>query len=239
LDHRHSIDTHAAERYLLGELTAVEAEAFELHYFDCPQCALAVESGEMFISSVREAAREADRETDRERFPAPAAVPSRERKPSFRDSLRAFWRQPAFGFAMAAMLGLVVLYQSAVVIPGLKSAKDTVRPLTAVLLMSASRGEPTAVPIARNSRSAAVQMLLPPGKTFNQYICVIKRGSEEGGAEVSRTPVDAPPEGEPITLEIPSGKLAAGDHELVVYGRAADGGLSDQVSTYPFTVQPK
>jgi hypothetical protein len=222
LDHRRSIDTHAVERYLLGELTAVEAEAFELHYFECPRCALAVESGRTFVSDLIRSG------TSTVRYMGP-------NRGHLGASLAAFRRQPAFGFAIAAALALVALYQGAIVIPGLKGTEDTVRPVTAVLMMSAPRGEPTVLPIAPGSRSAVVQMILRPGRTFTEYVCVITRGGEE----VSRTPVDAPPDGEPITLEIPSAKLAVGTHELTVFGRAADGGLSDKVSSYPFTVPYK
>ena len=53
MDHLHAYETKAPERYVLGELTAAEAEDFELHYFDCEQCAVAVESSQLFIANAR------------------------------------------------------------------------------------------------------------------------------------------------------------------------------------------
>jgi len=53
MDHSQAIETQAAERYLLGELSASEAEDFEQHYFECTDCAEAVESGGVFIANAR------------------------------------------------------------------------------------------------------------------------------------------------------------------------------------------
>ena len=53
MDHSRATEVQAAERYLLGELPAGEAEEFERHYFECPDCAQAVEAGVEFIGDAR------------------------------------------------------------------------------------------------------------------------------------------------------------------------------------------
>jgi len=39
MDHDTSIKTMAAERYLLEELSSSERDEFELHFFECLECA--------------------------------------------------------------------------------------------------------------------------------------------------------------------------------------------------------
>jgi hypothetical protein len=38
MDHLDAEKMHAVERYLLGDLSVSEADEFERHFFDCPQC---------------------------------------------------------------------------------------------------------------------------------------------------------------------------------------------------------
>lgn len=43
----------AAERYILGEMNREERDAFEEHYFDCPECAMSVRSAVKVAAAVR------------------------------------------------------------------------------------------------------------------------------------------------------------------------------------------
>lgn len=60
MEHAQAISTNASERYLLGELTASEADAFEEHYFDCFQCADDVRAGSTFLEGGRALVRESE-----------------------------------------------------------------------------------------------------------------------------------------------------------------------------------
>ena len=215
MDHRHAIEAQAAERYLLGELPAAEAEEFELHYFECAQCALAVESGEMFISAVRGG------------FPAVEKLQkSAEPKPSLWSSLAAFRRQPAFGLAAAALLAVVALYQGAVVIPGLRQP----RALPAFQLIGASRGEDPKVTVPAGAPFVSLSADVPPEIHSRNYTCVVTRG----GRKVFTVINPAPEEGHPITILVPTDKLSDGKQELAIY---AEGSENKPVSTFPFDFQ--
>ena len=39
MDHSEAVTKKMAESYLLEELTPEQRDAFEEHYFDCPECA--------------------------------------------------------------------------------------------------------------------------------------------------------------------------------------------------------
>lgn len=214
MDHRYALESQAAERYLLGELPASEAEEFELHYFECQQCALAVESGEMFIAGARA-----------ESFAPPSAMasPAREAKPSFWTSLAAFWRQPAFGLCAAAILAAIVLYQSEVVIPGLHSARF----LPAFHLIGASRAEDQEIKAPSGSAFLELDADIPPDVHFHNYLCVISSGGKSLPGIISPAPED----GHPVTILVPTDKLQPGKHELAIYGEGAEG---KPIQTYPF-----
>ncbi|HEX2835757.1 MAG TPA: hypothetical protein VHW00_22280 [Thermoanaerobaculia bacterium] len=57
MDHANAVETYAAERYLLGELTDADAESFEEHYFECVLCAEDVRHGMQLMEGGRELAR--------------------------------------------------------------------------------------------------------------------------------------------------------------------------------------
>ena len=53
MTHQQALDTMAAERYLLDEMTKLEKHAFEEHFFDCSDCATEVRLGERIRVEVR------------------------------------------------------------------------------------------------------------------------------------------------------------------------------------------
>src|SRR3974390_2810788 len=53
MDHQEAIETKAAERYLINEMTPELREAFEEHAFDCPECSLDLRAGAAFIRVAR------------------------------------------------------------------------------------------------------------------------------------------------------------------------------------------
>jgi hypothetical protein len=93
MEHDEAIRSRAAERYVARELTPTEEEAFEQHYFDCPQCAEEVRWEQIFSANSRALFRD-----------QPAAPP----KPGFFEGLVA-WVRPrqvlAFSLACNAVLG--------------------------------------------------------------------------------------------------------------------------------------
>jgi hypothetical protein len=58
MDHTQLEQSHAAERYLLNEMSGEEREGFEEHFFDCPVCAADVADGERMLAAGRKVARE-------------------------------------------------------------------------------------------------------------------------------------------------------------------------------------
>ena len=87
MDHVTALNERSAERYVLGEMSSVETEQFERHFFECEECALAVEECQVLAGNARAVLSEAEPEALSEESNGPP-------KPSFGDALRAWWYRP-------------------------------------------------------------------------------------------------------------------------------------------------
>ena len=114
MDHVTALNERSAERYVLGELSSVETEQFERHFFECEECALAVEDGQMLAANARAMLSEAEPGALSEESQGPP-------KQSFGDALRAWWYRPLalFPAAAAVLLAAFSAYQGVIVIPQL------------------------------------------------------------------------------------------------------------------------
>ncbi|HEY3822954.1 MAG TPA: hypothetical protein VGL82_00260 [Bryobacteraceae bacterium] len=228
VDHEQAIEKHLAECYVLNEMSGAEAESFEQHFFECIECASAVDAGQMLLATGREVAGEA-------RQPVPPEESPRSQRVSFRVSLAALWGRPA-GFvpvAAALVLAVLAIYQNAVVIPGLREAGDSARVIPAFQLIAASRGDAPSISVAPGASSFAVSMDVPPDAQYSRYICELT----SAGKIVFDLTSAAPAAGQPVTILVPARDLRPGVFELTISGVGADGQKREKVSVFPFNLQ--
>jgi len=225
MDHGQTLDSQIVERYLLGELPAAEAEDFEGHYFECPECALAVESGQFFIENTREAFKEDIRASARE-------APTRRHSGRFMEVLAEFWGRPlvALPWAAAILLGAVAVYQGTVLIPGARRSVEVAQALPSFQLSGVTRGEGGRVAVAAGTPWISLWADLPPGESYPKYLCVLTTG----GRTVFSVIVSPPPEGLPVTILVPANRLKPGQFDLSIYGREPDGRQGDKLSSNSF-----
>ncbi|HUB31760.1 MAG TPA: zf-HC2 domain-containing protein [Bryobacteraceae bacterium] len=184
MDHEAAVRTAAVERYVLGEMKDDERDAFEEHYFSCPACAEAVRTAEALKGEMKDVLREGTFEKRRAWwFPLPVMIPA----------------------AAALALALLVVYQNAVVLPGLKAPR-TVGP--AVILDGLTRG---AGPKIAAGGPLHFQMGLD-GVTGSRVRVEIDR---QGDGEVAGGVVAAPAVNQPLDIYFP-GKFGAGQYVAVV-----------------------
>jgi hypothetical protein len=108
MDHSKARDSNAVEKYMLGELSPEESEQFELHFFDCAECADEIRIATLFEANAREVFAE--------------GYAPRTRWQSLMETWAEAWRRPAFAapaFAALLLMGLAG-YQNAVQIPALR-----------------------------------------------------------------------------------------------------------------------
>jgi len=104
MDHNEAIQLQAAVKYVLGELSPVQQEEYEEHYFDCAECAVDLKALATFADTTREVLRQ-ERANSLARDAAPA------REGWFR------WLQPIVAVPAFAALLLIIAFQNTVTIP--------------------------------------------------------------------------------------------------------------------------
>jgi hypothetical protein len=208
MDHSEAVRLKAAEKYLLGEMSAELRDQYEDHYFGCVECARDVQSGATFIDDARDV-------WSVESSSAPAVRPAREIRGGWWVGL---WR-PAFAVPVLALLVLVAGYQNMVTIPHLKtdlSRSEAPQTLQSFSLVSASsRGESAATIALPAGKAFSLYVDIPPQHKYGSYACEIQ--TESGTPEFSVN-ISAEEAKKSVQLLIPAGRLASGKHVLVVRG---------------------
>jgi anti-sigma factor RsiW len=116
----------------LNELTPEAREAFEEHFFDCPDCALDLRAAAAFMD---EAKAQLPALSASASVPSPAGAV----KPRAKRDQWFSWLRPAFAVPAFAALLLVVGYQNLVTMPGLRAEADQPRLLAWTPLHGATR----------------------------------------------------------------------------------------------------
>jgi len=239
MDHNEAIQLQAAVQYVLGELSQVQREEYEEHYFDCAECALDLKALATFADTTREVLRQ-------ERANQLTKHLVHTRRGWFR------WLQPALVPACAVLL-LVVGYQNLVSIPHWKGLATPAAsaPLTVeAVQVSAPNGLPVfslqtasrsggAHPVfqARAGESFALKVDItdPDASASSGYLLRLDDGSGTTRVLVTVSREEAR---NTVFVEIPAG-FPAGDAHLIVLGTPAPGAGARtvrEITSIPFVV---
>ena len=209
MNHEMAVELHATERYLLGEFSPEEREAFEEHYFDCPECAGDVRAAAAFRANARAVFRDK---------PMPLAVRT-ERRNSWREFFA--FRPAMISVAANAVLliGLVVAVQHT---DGLhRQIADTSAPrfYPQFGLAQNSRGDREKQLVAGEPFFAAT-VDLHPGQKFDSFTYQIQN---DAGTAVAQGSVPAPAgltadTSSEHTLAVPVAALKPGRYLFVLSG---------------------
>src|SRR5882672_8227545 len=104
MDHDEAIQLQAAVKYVLGELSPVQREEYEEHYFDCAECAIDLKVLATFADTAREVLRQ-------QKSPQLVAASAPASAGWFR------WFQPIVAIPAFAALLLIIAFQNTVTIP--------------------------------------------------------------------------------------------------------------------------
>ena len=97
MDHQTALSSQAVERYTLDELTSPQREAFEEHFFTCPDCAQALREYQIFAANTRAVFEE---EAQRK----PVAAPPAAAQPGWWQGWRTWFGAPIWVPAMSLVL---------------------------------------------------------------------------------------------------------------------------------------
>jgi hypothetical protein len=211
MTHQQALDTMAAERYLLDEMTEIEKHAFEEHFFDCDDCTQEVRLGERIRTEVRAGGESGVRATDSQTGTSNIVEFN---KRSVRRSAST-----VIPWAAAAMLAVTTGYQSLVVVPGLRQATGP-QSLSPIMLREATRGTLPVVTVAPGQRFVTLGIDVMMASTGDVTYDLL----DAAGSTIlsGRTPL--PPSGAPLFLLVPADELARpGRHTLIVRDPASPG----------------
>jgi anti-sigma factor RsiW len=218
MNHSEAIEQMAAERYLLDELAPEAREEFEEHVFDCPECALDLRAGIVFVSEAKAQLPGMEAMTT-----AKAGRAKANGKPNF---WAALWR-PAFAAPAFAALLVVVLYQNLVTFPALRDSATQPRLVPLAPLHGATRGATRLSLTADRAHGVAlpVDLAAEPGVAPAASYAFELRDPQGKAAWTSTIP--APPAGadgeQPFSLVIPGKTLENGTYSLTVTSVSAQG----------------
>ncbi len=212
MDHNQAIQLQAAVKYVLGELSQVQRDEYEEHYFDCAECAVDIKALATFADTAREVLRQ-----EKANQLAKESVPARG------GWLR--WFQPIVAVPALAALLLIVTYQNTVTIPQAKNAPS--RTVTEIygqsFLLQPSdtrRGNEAIVNEAplevRPTEGFLLQLDFTPSSSFPAYLCQLQDSS---GRVLQQFAVPAEKAKQELHLPIPAGLISrSGQYRVVFFG---------------------
>jgi len=221
MDHDTSIKTMAAERYLLEELSSSERDEFELHFFECPECAESVRSGFQFGESAKNA------------FAQDARLAS---EPVWWNRIHSWlaWIQPRMLVPVSACIALAAFsgYQNGVQIPALRSQINQLEQpqvLATALLAPSSRSTPPSIVIPSGSRFVQLSLATTVVTQAQRYQCDLRTSS---GKSVTTIFVPVLDPDATLNLLVPVDAISAGDYEVIL--SALNGDSRVQLERYRF-----
>ena len=229
MNHSEAVEQMTSERYLLNELTPDARDAFEEHAFNCPECALDLRAGALFV--------------DEAKAQLPKLAASQARIGMAKSSgKRSFWHslwRPAFAAPAFAALLIIVGYQNLVTFPALRQSVDEPRLAPLAPLRSATRGAtlPTFTADRTHGVALPVDLVIEPGGLPAASYSFDLRDPQ--GKLVWTGSLPATAQGtdndESFSLTIPGRMLQSGHYSLMVTSVTAEGGRTP-VEQYNFDI---
>lgn len=213
MDHAEATASHATDRYLLGELNASEADAFEEHFFDCVECADELRVGMRFMNGGRGLVREAAAAP-----PQPPVVRIAEQR-----ARRTAWLPAAIAAALVIAVATPLLLKQRESGPAFDVASQH------SFLLADARAA-TEVPTLNGNAPLVLWADVPSEPTYSRYEARLHRPD----GSVLTLPFTPDPNGEPTPLTVRG--LSAGSHELAIVG-IDPAGQHAEVARHRFVVR--
>ena len=231
MDHDTALQTLAAERYTLDEMSDDEAGEFERHFFECRECAQDVRDTVTFAENVKALDREWEPEGTRREESGTGPTASA-RWPASKPAVAA-WRSPATYLPAAAALAFlaVAVYQAAVVIPRLErySAPRAAEPT----VLRVVRAAPTVVVVERDQPT--FELVVDVEVTASSYRLEFLDAGDEPVAIVEAKA----PESGTLLVMLPVASFPAGDYTMHLRATEEGGAPGKRIEEYRFRVETR
>jgi len=194
MEHAEATETMAAERYLLGEMTPEDRDAFEDHFFGCGACAADVRDGARVGGAIR--TEKANRTRQPRRFVA---------------------MQWVAAVATVMVLTGVPIVQNVALRQQLAAARQPHLMDFLSFLGAGSRGGET-LQVQNAARPFAIEFEIPPQPGASQYVVEV---IDAGRKVWSRDVVPAKSAAEVQHVVFPGGLLPSGHYQVEVHAEPA------------------
>lgn len=228
MNHQEATELAAVEKYLLDELSPAVRDAFEEHFFCCPECSADLRATAAFLEAAKRELRGA-------RMIGPARVAAR-------NTWFGFLAKPAFLFSSLASLLVIIAYQNIVVFPP-RSTAEAAGPINPEIMPSLSLVGGNSRSIAAtptiavgNARSFIMSVDIPTNGQFASYVCVLKSAS---GSIHWTLSIPTQLAKDTVYIRVPVTKGLGGDFTLVLRGlnNGAAGQSAIELANYRFTLK--
>jgi len=228
MDHNEAIQLQAAVKYVLGELSPVQRDEYEEHYFDCAECAADIKALATFADTTREVLRQ-------ER----ASHLAKDLVPAHGGWLR--WLRPVVALPAFGALLLIIAYQNTVTIPhareGALSSSAQLFVTSRAPKMAVTRGrEDIAKYSVRQGENLPLKFDFTPRTSFDAYLC---RLQDESARTVLQVSVPGSFTNKELNLVVPANAVKSGKYKLVFTGDPGSTGqfTKDEVLRLDFIVE--
>jgi len=220
MDHAEAREQMLAEKYLLNELPPEIRDAFEEHFFDCPECAFDIRAGAAFMDEAKAQLPALTAASSPQGSGAGTGLPDKKRNGRF--SLSAWWKplfaSPVFAAPVFATLLLVVGYQNLVTYPAMRMAMTEPRLLPSVALHTGSRGSTHTVAQADRKQGVALVVDVPEQAAYASYAVDLynPQGKLAWTRKISAAEIGT--DDGTLTVAIPGPGLMEGTYSLAISG---------------------
>jgi len=224
MDHDSVVRQQMTERYLLDELDPGTRDEFEEHFFDCPDCALDVRAGALFVEQSKVVLAEQSDPVPK-RLPVCLPVAA---KPGW-----LAWLRPAVIVPVMALLLVTIGYQNLVTYPQLRQELNSpqVLPFASVNVGTWGAGGPLIT--ISPGEGFLLFVRIPPEEGYSHYTAELYNPA--GKVEWSLT-IPATSTQDQWPVRVPGANRKAGSYILKVRGVTA-AGESKEVGGASFELQ--
>lgn len=218
MDHNEALQSQACEKYLLGELSSVQRDAYEEHYFTCAECAIQLRSAADFLGASREIFAQT---------PAASSVQQLTRTGGW-----SAWLKPVFAVPVYAVLLLFIGYQNFIAIPQYKrAAAPQILPMHS-LIAGNTRGGEGMVFSATPNEPIGLYLDIPTDAAYSTYFLRIEDPSSKSSPLRSVTSEEA----QKTQVVIVNPDSRAGKYTIVISGVAA-GSSAQELARLQFVIE--
>jgi anti-sigma factor RsiW len=224
MDHDLVVRQQMTERYLLGELDPEARDEFEEHFFDCPDCAVDVRAGALFVEHSKIVLAEESEAPSTALRPTAPLQP----KPGWLP-----WLRPVLVFPVMVLLLGVIGYQNLVTYPELHRALNSPEVLPFAFVNVGTMGSDAPVISAHPGEGFVLFVRITPDGNFSKYTAELYNPA---GKQEWSVPIPSSSAQDQWPVRVPAANREAGTYIVVLRGLTV-AGESKEVGRGQFELQ--